>query len=261
MLKPRVVIAAAAWILSGSLVRPGPAWADFKVWTPDVNQGELAIESVGDAGFDANHAKNGERSNTAEVEYGLTPRLQTELEFEANRNPGTGQANYLDQITSENLFQFTERGEYWLDAGFFFEYGQGVKIGNVNETTFGPVLRKEFWGLSNTVNLFIEKDIGRNASGRPAFVYAWETRVDAWTVQFGRRFAVEPGFQVYGQPGQFGHFAKAGAQDHRGGPQLFGKIFDFGPGSIEWNGGVLFGLTPAAPRTTLRWQAEYEIRY
>ena len=34
----------------------------------------------------------------------------------------------------------------------------------------------------------------------------------------------------------------------------------FGPGTLEWNGGLLFGLTLAAPRETLRWQAEHEIR-
>lgn len=45
------------------------------------------------------------------------------------------------------------------------------------------------------------------------------------------------------------------------GPQLFGKIFDIGPGTLEWNGGVLFGLTSAVPRVTVRWQAEYEIHY
>ena len=260
MPKPRFAIAAAG-ILAGPLLSPGAAWADFQVWTPDVNPGEVALENLGDAGFGSRPATNGERSNTAELEYGMTPWWQTELELEANRGPGPGQANYLNQVTSENLFQFTERGEYWLDAGFFAEYGQGVKFGSANETTFGPVLRKDVWGTSNTINLFLEKDLGPHAAGRPVFLFAWETRVDAWTVQLGRHFAVEPGVQVYGQPGPFGHFAAAGQQDMRAGPQLFGSIFDIGPGTLEWNGGVLLGLTPAVPKTTLRWQAEYEIHY
>ena len=72
---------------------------------------------------------------------------------------------------------------------------------------------------------------------------------------------IEPGFQAYGQPGPFGHFAALGQQDHRVGPQLFGKVEKIGPGSLNWNGGVLFGLTPAAPRLTLRWQAEYELHF
>ena len=240
---------------------PTLAWADFKVWLPEVNFGELAVESVGDIGFDPNPSKSGEFSSTFEVEYGVTRWWQTELELEFNRNPGQHQATYFSQLTSENLFQFTERGEYWLDAGFFAEYGQALQSGNPNEITLGPVLRKDFWGTSNTINLFVEKDFGKNAAGRPFFLFAWETRIDAWTVRFGRRFAVEPGFQIYGEPGQIGGFAKWNDQDQRAGPQLFGKIFDIGPGTLEWNGGVLFGLTSAVPRTTLRWQAEYEIHF
>jgi len=260
MMNARVLITAAGFSF-GSLAWPGQAGADFKVWTPDVNVGELAVENVGDVGFDRNDSKNGEQSHTAEVEYGLTSWWQTEFELEFNRAPGPAQATDLSQITLENLFQFTERSEYWLDAGFFAEYGQVLQKGNPNEITLGPVLRKDIWGTSNSVNLFLEKELGQNASGRPFFLYAWETRVDAWVMRFGRRFAVEPGFQIYGQPGPVGHFAKWSEQDERAGPQLFGKIFNMGPGTLEWNGGVLFGLTPAVPRTTVRWQAEYEVHF
>jgi hypothetical protein len=100
------------------------ARADFKVWTPDVNLGELAIEHVGDAGYDPNHDRSGEQSYTAEIEYGVTSWWQTELEFEFERDPGPGQGTYFSQLTSENLFQLTQRGEYWLDAGCFAEYGR-----------------------------------------------------------------------------------------------------------------------------------------
>src|SRR5665213_3391329 len=89
------------------------AHADFKVWTPDVSKGEMALENVGDLGFDRNPDKNGEQSYTAEFEYGVTSWWQTELELEFERDPGRHAATYFSQITSENLFQFTERGEYF----------------------------------------------------------------------------------------------------------------------------------------------------
>lgn len=252
--------AAAASVLL-SLLLPGRAVADFKVWTPDVNLGELALENVGDLGFDPNRTKSGEQSYTSEFEYGLTRWWQTELEFEFNRAPGISQPTDFTQLTLENLFQFTERSEYWLDAGFFAEYGQAMVSGTPNETTFGPVLRKDFWGTSTSLNLFVEKDLGEHAAGRPVFTYAAETRLEAWVMQFGRHFAVEPGLQIYGTPGAFGHFDRWGQQDERAGPQLFGKVFNIGPGTLEWNGGVLLGLTSAVPAVTVRWQAEYEIHY
>jgi hypothetical protein len=244
-----------------SLLRAGPAIADFKVFTPDANKGELSLETVGDAGFDRNPDVNGEQSYTAELEYGLTHWWQTELEFEFNRDPGVGQPLQFNQITTENTFQFTERGEYFVDLGFFAEYGQSLLKNTPNETTFGPLIRKDFWGTSTTVDLFLGKDLGEHASGRFEFSFAAESRFDFLTMQFGRHFAVEPGIQWYGTPGQLGHFANWSGQDQRLGPQLFGKIFNIGPGTLEFNGGVLFGLTPAVPTTTLRWQLEYEIHY
>jgi len=38
-------------------------------------------------------------------------------------------------------------------------------------------------------------------------------------------------------------------------------VHDRGPGTLKFNGGILFGLTPAVPRQTLRWQLEYEVHF
>jgi len=38
-------------------------------------------------------------------------------------------------------------------------------------------------------------------------------------------------------------------------------LHQLGPGSLKFNAGVLFGLTPAAPRQTFRWQAEYAVHF
>lgn len=231
-----------------------PAAADFKVQQPDAETGEIAIEPLGDIGHDPLAAHSGEASFTEEFEYGVNGFWRTELELEQERSAGPGQSVNFSQVTSENIFQFTERGEYWADAGFFAEFGKTTLADSPDETTFGPIFRKEIFGTIDTVNLFIEKDIGNNASARPAFLYAWETRIALGT-------PIEPGFQAYGQPSGFAGYDSGWPQDNRIGPQLFGTIGQFGAGSLKWNGGILFGVTPAAPRETLRWQAEYEIHF
>jgi hypothetical protein len=38
-------------------------------------------------------------------------------------------------------------------------------------------------------------------------------------------------------------------------------LHELGPGTLKINGGMLFGLTPATPRQTFRWQLEYEIHF
>jgi hypothetical protein len=231
-----------------------PAAADFRVVYPDAETGEFAIEPIGDIGHDPLAAHSGEASFVEEFEYGVNGFWRTELELAQERSPGPGQSVNFSQVVWENVLQFTERGQYWLDAGFFAEFGKTTLPATADETTFGPIFRKEIFGTINTVNLFMAKDIGHFASGRPAFMYAWETRIALGT-------PVEPGFQAYGQPSGFDGFNSGWPQDNRIGPQLFGTIHKFGPGDLKWNGGILFGIRPAAPRETLRWQAEYEIHF
>ncbi|MBV9827798.1 MAG: hypothetical protein JO001_19365 [Alphaproteobacteria bacterium] len=221
---------------------------------PDAEPGELELENIGSYGQDSRSGFNSEQSHTLEFEYGVNNFWLPELEFEFDRDPGPGNKTNFSQITLENVFQLTERGEYWIDAGFFAEFGKSMTGGTPNETTLGPIFRKEIAGTINTVNLFLEKDIGNHSGGHPNFVYAWETRLALGTV-------IEPGIQVYGEPGPVGRFLPISQQDHRIGPQLFGNWHDIGPGTLHFNAGVLFGLTPGSPRRTLRWQAEYELHF
>jgi hypothetical protein len=231
-----------------------PAMADFKVQMPDAETGEIAVEPIGDIGHDPLPAHSGELSSVQEFEYGVNGFWRTELELEQERDAGPGQTFQFTQVTSENVLQFTERGQSWVDAGLFAEFGWTTLPHTPNETTFGPIFRKEIFGTINIVNLFLTTDIGANSSGRPGFLYAWETRLALGT-------PIEPGFQAYGQPSRFAGFNSGWPQDNRIGPQLFGTISNLGPGTLKWNAGVLFGIRPWAPRETLRWQAEYEIHF
>ena len=232
-----------------------PASADFKVQSPDAETGEFAIEPIGDIVHDPNPAHSGELSSVQEFEWGVNGFWRTEIELEQEREAGPGQSIRFAQVTWENIFQFAERGRYWIDAGFFAEFGKSTLADTANEVTFGPIFRKEIFHTINTVNLFLQKDVGGPyAAGRPAFLYAWETRLALGT-------PIEPGFQAYGRPSSFEGFNSGWPQDNRIGPQLFGTIHDIGPGSLKWNAGVLFGIRPWAPLVTFRWQAEYEIHF
>lgn len=253
MRTPRTCILLTLTLLL--LLASGRAWADFKVKMPDAEAGELELETVGNYGSSGNPLTDNEQSFVHEIEYGFNNFWRSGIELETGRDPGPGNRFKFQQLTWENWFVFGERGQYWLDPAFFIEYGHPTQAQAPDEIEFGPLLRKQIGPTINTVNLFLTKEIGRYAgSGRMSFSYAWETRIDTGG-------PVEPGFQAYGEPGPFGHFAPISLQDHRIGPQLFGTIYDLGPGTLKWNGGILFGLTPAAPRRTLRWQFEYEVHF
>jgi hypothetical protein len=249
----RLACVTAASLLAAAIALP--ARADFKVKQPDAEPGELELETVGSYGQSGRAEHDNEQSFVHEIEYGFNNFWRSGLEFETGRAPGPGNHLKLDQITWENWLVFGERGQYWLDPALFVEYGHTTIAQTPDEITFGPLLRKEVGPTINTVNLFLTKEVGQFAgTGRMSFSYAWETRIATGGI-------IEPGVQAYGAPGPIGHFAPISEQDHRIGPQVFGVIHELGPGTLKFNGGFLFGLTPATSRHTLRWQAEYEIHF
>lgn len=228
--------------------------SEFKVFMPDAEPGETEFETIGEYGADANRAHAGELGLVEELEMGVNNFWRTGFELEQERDAGLGEPLRFNEISWENVLQFTQRGEYWLDSGFFFEFTKTRLMDQPNEVKFGPIFRKEIFGTINTVNLFLKKEVGDNAVGRPAFEYNWETRIALGT-------PIEPGIQAYGRPSDFAGFGSGWPQDNRIGPQLFGNVATLGPGSLKWNAGLLFGLTSASPRVTVRWQAEYEIHF
>ena len=125
-----------------------------------------------------------------------------------------------------------------------------------NEVTFGPIFRKEFFHTINTVNLFLTHDVGTAyASGQAAISAIAGRRAS----RSERRLS--PAFRPTDSRASFPEFNSGWPQDNRIGPQLFGTISNIGPGTLKWNGGILFGIRPWAPLTTWRWQAEYEIHF
>ncbi len=132
---------------------------------PTPNTGEIAIEPLGDYGHDPNRAHSGELSTVSTIRI----RGQRLLAHRARARARIRDAvpdNHSDSVRSlrRTIFQFTERGQYWLDAGLFAEFGKATLRGNPNEFTFGPMFRKEIFGTINTVNLLIQKEVGPNSS-------------------------------------------------------------------------------------------------
>jgi hypothetical protein len=144
----RVMTEAATCAILALVALPVSALADFKIHLPDAESGEFEIEQIGSYGMAGSPDFDNEKSFVYEMGYGVNNWWHTELEFETNREPGPGNHLRFDQLTSENQFVFGEPGQYWLDPGFFWEYGQAMVGGNPNETTFGPTLRKEFFTRS-----------------------------------------------------------------------------------------------------------------
>jgi hypothetical protein len=247
-----------------AIAAPHRAAADYHIFSPyEIDLGELEIEHNGDAVFDRRPDQTGAMSETLELGTGLTPWWHSEIEFGAERAPGPNQPDLLTQLVTENTFELTEPGEYPADLGFYAEYGQSTTRGPAaaaNEITFGPLIAKDIGRTTETINLFLTRQLGPDETAQGLdFSYAAQSRWNLWT-------PLSPAVELYGDAGTLGASPRFARQQLLAGPVGIGAIrlasLGLGHGGqFKYELGWLFGATPATQHSTLRWRFELEIPF
>jgi hypothetical protein len=247
-----------------ALLAPSASRADYHIHSPyEIDLGELEIEHNGAASFDHQPDKSGATSYTLEFGTGLTSWWHSEIEFGFDRDPGFSQSTLFTQAVTENTFQLTEPGEYFADFGFYIEYGQSLTSGRhagSNQVTFGPLIAKDVGRFTNTVNLFLTRELGPDQTSHELdFSYAWQTRWNLWA-------PLSPAIEIYGDAGTLGRSPRLSQQQLLVGPVAIGSIglneLHIGhAGKLKYELGWLVGATQASPEGTLRWRLEVEIPF
>ncbi len=237
------------YFLAFGLVYTSVCNADPKVYSPIVKGGELALEIRGNTVVDDDDDKDGSQRHVFAVEYGVTDWWKTEIVSRLNEK-AEGSLRY-DSTAWENIFQLTEQGKYWLDAGLYLEYKLKDEKNAPDIFEAKLLLEKPVQGFLNTLNLTIEQELGSDGDDDLEFEYAWRTRKE-----IGHHMKL--GIEAFGKLGELRDIESLDHQEHIIGP-VFYHEFELGPHvEIEYNIGWLFGLTDESPDNTFRWQLEYE---
>jgi FTR1 family protein len=244
---PRMIpaTAAAMVLIAVAAIAPEPVYAHHKVYSPIVEGGEAEVEFRGHFDFDSDTAVDGGQLYKATFGYGVTDRWFSELivEYEVDGAGGSQIAAY----EWENVFQFTEQGEYWADWGLLAELV--IERNGPNKLEFGPLMAHEFGAnMLMNFNLVFEREFGSGASSETGVEYQWDLR---WrgNPQF------EPGIQMYGKFGDLDDISLDNRQHI--GPAFFGVV-DHDNGHWRYDAALLFGLNGASADTIFRFQVEYE---
>ena len=258
MISLRACAFAAAALCCGFVLAGGvsPARAEFKVRYPNIEYREIEIENNASYTFDKRRGGNDhDLSFPTEIGVGVLPFWFTELELETAKHPG--QPVSADALTFENYFMLTEPGQYFLNFSIFAEYSH-VLHGETSDTAkLSVLLQREQDKMLHTLNLYIEKEVGQNASTADTFQYAWQSRY-----QLSPLF--QPGIEIYGQIDDLNHPGKLSEQQLRIGPMFAGSysLRELGgKGKIKYEAGYLFGVTNATEDGTLRTRIEYEVGF
>jgi len=228
------------------LVHPTESRASHVVYSPLVEEGEIAIELRGHYNFDDDKSVDGAQAYKAEVEWAPTAWWLTELVVKYERAPG--EDFDATEIASENIFQLTDQGKYWIDFGLLAEFVYSLEDGGANALEFGLLGQKDFGQNEVRVNLVFEQELESGADLEMEYRWQYRYRLD-------ERF--EPGVEMYGGLGEWGEFGSFDDHEQQLGPAMFGK-FRTVSGAIKYEVGLLFGLPRETPDTTVRFLLEYE---
>ena len=238
MIEALLIIAAS----SALMLTPSLANASHKVYSPYVEKGELEIEVRGHIDQD------GARKNKYEVGYGFTDWWFSSV-FAEYEQPAGSSLNH-SATSWENIFQLTEPGKHWLDAGLYLEYESPVTSGPAKLES-KLLLEKAVGRYVNTANLVMAREVGSGASSTVDLEYAWRTK-------YKLRPEFEPGIELYGTAGTLAAPKLDSSQTTQVGPVATGKFHLGGRSAIAYELGYLFGLNKASPSGSVKWLIEYE---
>ncbi|HEX7928098.1 MAG TPA: hypothetical protein VF678_10930 [bacterium] len=228
---------------------PTLAHAGFTVHMPNVVKGEKEIEISLAGTRDSDKALDNNGVYNIALGYGVTNFWKTELEFEAEKP--NGEKTDLSEVAWENTFQLTEPGQYWLNVGFFAEYAWPQHSGAHPDIKAGPILQMEIGRSIHTVNLFVEREVGTHAEHTVEMSYAWQSR-------FRMLEHLDAGFEIFGEPGEFGKPDALDDQQLIAGPVLYGAFKPSNHTKLVYEVGYLFGGTKASPDGTWKVNVEFE---
>lgn len=219
-----------------------------KVYSPIVEYGETELEFRAGRLEDNDGNGDGEQQYVFAIGRGIMPRWFTELVVAYETAPG--ESLEVDEVEWENVFQLTERGQYFVDLGLFVEYAHKPDADQADKVEIGPLIQYELGLAQFNLNPLFEREVGDGAERVTELSYGFQ-------MKWRGNPLFEPGLQAFGELGEWNDWAGRNSQEHNLGPAFFGKI-KYDQCAFKYAAGWLFGLTRATPDNTLKLELELE---
>lgn len=208
-----------------------------KVYSPRIQAGQLELETRGTYLDDDKNPEDGRFQEKFSLGYAPTDRFAVEAYLNTEKLSGDRyEVEAYELETRFNLFQNANRA-----FGLLAEV-EKEREADVWEYKAGPLYEQNFgkdWRLR--ANAFAERARGADA-GDSDTEYSGAAQL-AWVEDDD----LAPAVEYYGE-----------RNNHGAGPGLLGE-FNLGGQELEWQAGVIFGLTDHSDDVTYRWSLEAEL--
>jgi hypothetical protein len=277
-MKKKHLLAAIALAFAGNAALASPA---DDVMTPDIEKGEREFEFA----YGADRSDAGKYESALELSFGagITDRWATELgvEFERERGEhmkysGIEWENRLGLIIDEDapvalsllvgferprehaegwsstlgLLSETAVGRFLVNANLLVERNWDVEAEDEGDEGYDEGDEGDEEDEDHDLDLGAADD--DDAEARTTLGYQWQ-------VLYRHSHRIYYGMQGMGEMGQWDDWAKRDEQEHKIGPAVFGRLKTAGGQRLNYNAGLLFGVTDGTPDYTLRFKLEYEL--
>lgn len=245
----------SATVLAIAVSCPNAALAKDKLYSPYVEKGEVELEYFGRRSVDNDSGKNNDQKNAFSVGYTPNDWWKTELYATFEKEPGED-AKFAEWEW-ENIFQLTERGQYWLDVGASLAYEWTPQSNHADTIEARLLLAKDVGKTSHILNIIAEKDVGSGPKEELEGKLLWSSRYN-----YNSYFA--PGFEISNDFGELENTGSFDEQGHYVGPAAYGKIplqLTDHADALKYRVGYLFGVSDAASDGQAVLQLEYELHF
>ena len=219
-----------------------------KIYSPNVEQGEVSLEYNGSRTFDSHSYKNDAQEHEVALEYGVNSHWEVEGSAGFTKDPDANVR--LEDYGIESRFRFFEQGQYWLDSGLLVAFDDATHHADANNLEVKLLLQKDIGRFTNTANIGFDQTVGKNATGGPDYVFLWSTR-------YRYKELVQPGFEIQSDLGEGRTLQRFSEQQHYVGPALYGRIL----GNLHYETAWLVGVSDASAQSAARVLLEYEMHF
>lgn len=231
------------------LLHGGIAQAADKIYDPYVTPSELKL------GYFGSRDDDDVQKQQMSLSYGVNDFWKTELHGKLAKASGDNVT--FDAWKWNNIFQLTERGQYFVDVGGTLGYEWTPRGNKADAVEARLILAKDIENTSHIVNFNAEKQVSSGKRKQTKGKILWSSR-------YNYTKAFEPGFEIESDFNELKKMGSFDEQKHSIGPAAYGKIpLPFGDeaGGLKYRVAYLFGVSDAASDGQAIIQLEYKLSF
>ena len=215
----------------------------FRMSSPYIEPGKTKAEWQGFYSHDEDDSKDMAWKQNFILGYGVNEYWKTQFRT-AYEKGGQGDDPDITASAFENTFALTKRGEHYFDVAIKADYQHFYSGETADNISTKLIVGRNTQDFLHIFNFRITHDIGSDTHNSGGI---------AWSTRYKYSPEIQPALEIYNDFGSIDKENVFRNQNRSVGPAVSGRI-----SGIDYQAGVLFGLTDSTPDETFKLSIGYQ---